>query len=174
MNNYIRGVVMGSICLLGLVALACGRPLLPAHPPPAPFPEPLGPGAIQEISLEQGPCMDTSCPSYRYTFRRNGRATYDRLSQSDNRLLDRSIATVDSATFERLAAALYERGFFQMKRGYVEATDHTEITVRATLPDTVKEVTDDGDAGPAALHDLQTLLRSVGTNLRWGNATRPE
>jgi hypothetical protein len=118
--------------------------------------------------------MDTSCPSYRYTFRRDGRATYDRLSQSDGRLLDRSMGTVDSVIFERLAAALYERGFFQMEPGYGEATDHTKITVRAALPDTVKEVTEDEGAGPAALHDLHSLLRSVGTDLRWGNAIRPD
>jgi hypothetical protein len=54
------------VSLLGL-AVACGQPFFRARPIP-PFPEPSSPAAIQELSFERGPCMDTTCPSYRYTF----------------------------------------------------------------------------------------------------------
>jgi hypothetical protein len=114
--------------------------------------------------------MIASCPSYRYTFRRDGNATYDHLSQSNGEKLERSIGTIDSVTFQRLAAAMYQRGFFQLEQCYCKVTDATSITVRATLPDTVKVVIEDEGAGPPALHDVQSMVQRIGSGLRWGNA----
>jgi hypothetical protein len=152
--------------LLAVMAGACGKPLFRAPPAP-PFPEPAGPAAIQEISLERSPCMDTSCPSYRYIFRRDGRATYDRLSPSDARLLERATALLDWMTFEQLASETYERGFFRMEPSYHVATDGRQVTIRAVLADTVKTVIEDEGVGTPALHELQTLLDSVGARLQW-------
>jgi hypothetical protein len=112
--------------------------------------------------------MDTSCPSYRYTFRRDGRATYERLSPVGNgRLLDCTSAPLDSTSFARLAAAVYERGFFRLEPYYFEATDQTALTIRAVLPDTVKVVADNGTVGPSGLHELQALLDSAGARIPW-------
>jgi hypothetical protein len=152
--------------LLAVMAGACGKPLFRAPPEP-PFPEPSGPGAIQELSLERGGCMVPSCPPYRYIFRRDGKATYDRMSPRDARLLERATAIMDSMTFEQLATAAHQRGFFRMDPSYHVATDRRQVTVRAVLPDTTKTVVEDEGMGPAALHQLQALLDSVGARLQW-------
>ena len=155
---------------LGMLTTSCGQPFWhprPAEPEP-PFPEPATPAAIQELSLERGPCMDTSCPAYRYTFRRDGRATYDSLSSVTARLVRRSTATLDSVTFAALAVAILERGFFGLQPRYsTGGTDAREVTVRALVLDTAKTVVEEEATGPPALHVLQLLLDSAGTRLSW-------
>jgi hypothetical protein len=153
-----------------LLTAACGQPLL--HPkPPAPerpFPEPATSDAIVEVSIERGPCMDTSCRAYRYSYRRDGSATYDSLSPKDGKEVRRSTAALDPVTFNALARAFLEKGFFRMQPRYSRGvTDQTEIILRAGLPDTVKTVSEDQGEGPPELHDLERLLDSLGVRFGW-------
>ena len=155
--------------LLVLIAGGCGQPFWRPRPPRSePFPEPASATAIQALSIERSPCMDTSCASYRYTFRSNGRATYDSLSPVNAGLVQRATAAVDSATFAALAGAVLERGFFHLQERYsTGTTDVREVTVRAVLSDTVKTVVEEEATGPTALHIVQLLLDSVATRLPW-------
>jgi hypothetical protein len=154
---------------LPLITAACGKPFW--HPRPAasePFPEPSSATAIQAISIEREPCMNTSCKAYRYTYHRDGRAIYDSLSPVNARLVQRARATLDPATFARLARAVLDRGFFQLQPVYsTGTTDVTVVTVRAVLPDTLKTVVEEEAIGPPALHEVQSLLDSIGGELSW-------
>ena len=124
--------------------------------------------AIQALSIERSPCMDTACDAYRYTYYRNGRAVHDSLSPVDAQLLQKATAALDSATFVALAQVVFDRGFFRMKPSYsTGTTDIRQVTVRAVLRDRVKEVIEEESVGPAALHDVQSLLDSVGKQLAW-------
>jgi hypothetical protein len=157
------------LCLLALLTVACGKPFW--HPRPVvsePFPEPSSPTTIQAISIERDPCMDTSCRTYRYTYHRDGRAIYDSLSPVDARLVQRATAALDSATFARVTGTVFDRGFFRLQPVYsTGTTDVTYITVRAVLADTVKTVVEEEAAGPAALHEIQRVLDSIGSRLSW-------
>jgi hypothetical protein len=151
-----------------LLTSACNQPLLHPRPPApeTPFPEPSSADAIQELSIERGPCMDTSCPSYRYTFHRDGHATYDSLSPRDGTQVRRSTAALDPVTFDQLASVFLQKGFFRMRQRYSRgATDQTEIIVRARLPDTLKTVSEDQGEGPSELHELEQLVDSIGNRL---------
>jgi hypothetical protein len=117
--------------------------------------------------------MDTSCRTYRYTYHRDGHAIFDSLSPVDARLVQRATAALDSATFARLTRAVFDRGFFRLQPVYsTGTTDVTYITVRAVLPDTVKTVVEEEATGPAALHEIQGMLDSIGSQLSWEVAPR--
>jgi hypothetical protein len=112
--------------------------------------------------------MDTSCRVYRYTYHRSGRAIFDSLSPVDAKLVQRSTAVLNPATFDALAQAVFDDGFFRLEPRYsTGTTDIVEITVRVGLPDTVKMVVEEAGAGPAALHGVQSLLDSIGRRLSW-------
>jgi hypothetical protein len=157
------------LCLLALLIVACGKPFW--HPRPVvsePFPEPSSPTAIQAISIERDPCMDTSCRAYRYTYHRDGRAIYDSLSPVDARLVQRATAVLDPATFASVTRRVFDRGFFRLQPVYsTGTTDVTYVTVRAVLPDTIKTVVEEEAVGPAELHEIQGVLDSIGSRLPW-------
>jgi Domain of unknown function (DUF6438) len=159
------------VLVILLLTTACNQPFLHPRPPAPepPFPEPATADAVQELSLERGPCMDMSaCPSYRYTYHRDGRATFDSLSIKSGKQVRRSTAALDSVTFDALARAFLHNGFFRMQPRYsTGVTDQTELIVRAALADTVKTVSEDEGKGPAELHELEQLLDSTGNRLAW-------
>ncbi len=157
------------ILLLLVITTACGRPFWRPRPVvPEPFPEPASATSIQVLSIERGPCMDTSCKAYRYTYHRKGHAMYDSLSPVDARLVQQATATLDSSTFAALARAVLAGGFFRLQPRYsAGVTDTREATVQAVLLDTVKTVVEEDDAGPAAFHEVQSLLDSLGERLSW-------
>ena len=162
------------LCLLALLTLACGKPFW--HPRPVasePFPEPSSPMAIQAISIERDPCMDTSCRTYRYTYHRDGRAIYDSLSPVDARLVQRATAALDPVAFASVARRVFDRGFFRLQPVYsTGTTDVTYVTVRAVLQDTIKTVVEEEAVGPAALHEIQGVLDSIGSLLSWQVVSR--
>jgi hypothetical protein len=145
-----------TMLLLVLTTAACGQPFGRSRPGPSePFPE-------------RSPCMDTSCKAYRYTYHRNGRAMYDSLSPVDALPLQRAAAALDSVTFATLAREVVDHGFFRLRSRYSTGTTGIrEVTVRAVLADTVKTVVEEEAIGPTALHEVQSLLDSIGGELSW-------
>ena len=158
-----------TLLLVVVITGACGQPFWRAKPvPSAPFPEPASASAIQTLSIERSPCMDTSCKAYRYTYHRDRQAVYDSLSPVDARLVQRATGALDSMTFDTLARAILARGFFRLQPEYSTGrTDTREVTVRAVLADMVKTVVEEEATGPAALHEVQSLLDSLGRRLYW-------
>jgi hypothetical protein len=161
--------------ILLLIMSGCGQPFWRPRPASSePFPEPAS-TAIQALSIERSPCMDTSCDAYRYTYYRDGRAVHDSLSPVDAQLLQQATAALDSATFAALTIAVLDRGFFRMQPWYsTGTTDVRQVTVRAVLLDTVKTVIEEESVGPAALHEIQLLLDSVGHQLPWHAVRRSD
>jgi hypothetical protein len=155
--------------LLTLMTAACGKLFWHSRPVATErFSEPSSPAEIQEISIERDPCMDASCKTYRYTYHRDGRAVYDSLSPVDARLVQRATAALDSATFARITRTAFDHGFFHLQPEYsTGTTDVTFITIRAVLPDTVKTVVEEEATGPPALHEIQGVLDSIGSQLPW-------
>jgi hypothetical protein len=112
--------------------------------------------------------MNTSCRTYRYTYHRDGRAIYDSLSPVDARLVQRATATLDPATFASVTLRVFKRGFFRLEPVYATGTtDGTYVMVRAVLSDTIKTVVEERGVGPAALHEIQRVLDSIGSRLSW-------
>ena len=143
---------------------------LGCHPPRSPIPEPRRvPLAmdIRAILLNRGPCQDTSCPEYTYTFRRGSGAEYH--GPPDASSGANAVADVSSEDFDRLVALVVESHFFDMPpqyNGLSMHSPHTTVTVWYAAESTSVTAAADA-AAPVGLRRLQARLDSAGGSLAW-------
>ena len=157
-----------------LVALACGQPLFtpdPQRPPAIPrepyFAPPANASGIMAIGWGRGGCLGT-CPVYSASLYASGEARWR--GTSPERYRGGDTATVDSATFSRLAEQLFTSDFFEWEEVQEVEPDIPVLTVAVTLTDgRIKRVT--GTHGPQVM--LVWSLDSLAQTLPWSRESRP-
>ena len=104
------------------------------------------------------------------TLRRDGRATLLHTGKARFGTTDRtSSGTVSAADFERLAALLVARGFFDMQDEYRDPTlaDGAWVVTAAVAEGRAKSVRDANEAGPRALRDIEDAIEAVRVAIAW-------
>jgi hypothetical protein len=121
--------------------------------------------AITSIRLARGPCYGT-CPVYSVTLRRDGSAQYVGEEFVDR--LGTHRGEVYEGTFEYLAAAIEELGFFDLADSYAEpVTDQATATTTVVRSRRRTRVSNYGNAGPWQLWAVEMLIDAVVETVEW-------
>jgi hypothetical protein len=129
------------------------------------LPRPASASEIREIRQEHTACFGT-CPVYDVTLRRDGTAQYR--GEAFLPVLGIYSATIDSATFARLAGYVVRHGFFKLESRYaVNATDQASVITTVLFGADSATIDCYGRAAPYDLRDIQHGIDSVASRLRW-------
>ena len=116
------------------------------------------------IYFDRSACFG-ACPAYTLTLRGDGSAEYIGRSNVENVGVYQS--TVDRKSLLLLANEFEKIKFFTLKEVYdAEVTDIPTFTLRYTLNDSTKTVTD-RFAPPPGLRDLEKLIDEIADKLDW-------
>jgi hypothetical protein len=124
--------------------------------------------SITEIVLERD-CSGCET-AVAMTLRRDGAATLEKTGKARFRTSDQSFtARVTRADFDRLAALLVSRGFFEMRDEYRDPSlaDGAWITTSAVRDGNAKKVLDSNEAGPPALKAIEEAIEGVRASITW-------
>lgn len=120
---------------------------------------------VTEVSIERV-AFFRPAPIYQALFRRNGTATYIGESGVDKI----GTFTAQISGFDRLAQAVQQRGFQNLKDEYDPTPNATDLP--ATITSVVsgghrKTVSNHAEAGPQALEEIQTLIDQKVAAAHW-------
>jgi hypothetical protein len=104
------------------------------------------------------------------TLRHDGTATLRNIGKERFRTSDRSFTgIVARADFDRLAALLISRGFFDMRDEYRDPTlaDGSWISTTAVRDGRTKTVLDANEAGPEDLRAIESAIEAVRAAITW-------
>ena len=153
--------LLGWLLVLGMPALACGSPAAPTAE------------AIAEIRQERE-CSGCDTGSA-VTLKKDGTATFVRTGKSRFGTTDQAFTgTVAAADFQRLAALIVAKGFFEMQDEYRDPNlaDGGFVTTTAQAEARTKTVVDSNGAGPAALREIEDAIEAVRASISWTPASR--
>ena len=152
--------ILGALVLLTMPAIACASPASPTA------------DSITEIKQERD-C--SGCDSGTVvTLRRDGTATMVRTGKARFGTTDRtSTGSVPAAEFQRLAALMVSKGFYQLQDEYRDPAlaDGSWVTTTAS-GDQPKTVVDSNAAGPANLREIEDAIEAVRTSITWSPPDR--
>ncbi len=119
----------------------------------------------ESISLERTPCSD-SCPVYRVTLYRSGRAELD--AKAFLPKTGEFTGQVDLPTFARLCYALDSSGFKDFQDQYrADLTDNEACIITVSTGKSQKTVTDYGAIGPIQLWTIEQLIDGIRESMDW-------
>jgi hypothetical protein len=124
--------------------------------------------AVTEIRQERD-CSGCETGSV-VTLRRGGAATLVQTGKARFGTTDRSFTgAVSAADFERLAALLAARGFFEMRDEYrdPDLADGAWVTTTAVADGRTKNVFDGNEAGPAPLREIEDAIEALRARIDW-------
>jgi hypothetical protein len=147
--------IVGALACVAMPLVACASPASPTA------------DSIDEVRQERD-C--TGCDSGTVVaLRRDGTATMVRTGKARHGTTDRTFAgSVPAADFQRLAALLVSKGFFQLQDEYRDPTvaDGSWVTTSAA-GDQAKTVVDSNAAGPANLKEIEDAVEAVRASITW-------
>jgi len=119
----------------------------------------------ESISLERTPCFG-SCPVYRVTLHRSGRAEFE--AKAFLPKIGAFTGQVDLPTFARLCYALDNSRFNNFQEKYrANLTDDTACIITVSTGKSRKTVTDYGAIGPIQLWTIEELIDGVRERIVW-------
>jgi len=161
-----------AVAVLAIAMLACGQPLFTPRPapPPAPAPQPHSVSEITAIRQSHAGAFGPS-PTWDVTLRRDGTAEYRGLGNVP--MLGRYDATIDSTTFQRLAAGLVHLGFFRLAPYYGAAgTDHAYVATTVFYGTDSTFLIREIGQGPRVLDVIEAAIDSTAAQLSWSARPR--
>lgn len=124
--------------------------------------------SVTEITLERD-CFGCETGTI-MTFRLDGTATLTNTGKERFRTSDRSFTgSVARVDFDRLAALLISRGFFDLRDEYRDPNlaDGDWITTSAVRDGRTKKVLDRNEAGPPGLRAIEEAIEGVRAGITW-------
>lgn len=127
---------------------------------------PLKPDSVRYI---KEPCLG-DCPVFTVTFHRNGNAEFH--GEKDFSLLGDYVGKIESKDFEELCQKIEQAGLTEMESDYTaKYTDAATTVVEATEGTRTVRVSEYGDSGPEALHEIHALIDRMRLYIPWQPAT---
>lgn len=120
---------------------------------------------IHSITLERMVCYG-SCPVYRVTFNKNGKAVYEGKDHVER--IGRYVGEIEQSDFDKIAELLDRLGFGNLSSSYSSNDPEKQSVVTSvSYNDGEKKVENKGDAGPMELWTVEKVIDGVVQDIYW-------